>query len=152
MSAKLVDDLVLEFSNLFCIPESHLHIFTFLVFYLHHIIYWKWSIMESTFLVHNLTKNDVDTLSGSGAFPSSMLLIAAIISSLEIDMFTSSEHTNLFCNNSQLFCQQSRLWKYFWNDEFSTSAVSWLHFVRVQSCFWIAPSCSRRFILFLTNL
>ena len=47
---------------------------------------------------HN--KNDVDTSSGPGAFTSSMLLIAAIISSLEIDIFRSLEHPDLFCNKS----------------------------------------------------
>ena len=99
MSTKLVDDLVLEFSNLFCIPESHLHIFTFLVFYLHHVL------LKMINNVMNIScsqpnKSDFDTSSGPGAFPTSKLLIAAIISSLEIGIFTSSEQPDLFCNKS----------------------------------------------------
>ena len=70
-------------------------------------------------------KNDVDTSSGPGAFPSSMLLMAAIISSLETDIFKSSEHPDLFCNKSfNSFVNNPVFVNTFWNSEFSTSAVS----------------------------
>ena len=70
-------------------------------------------------------KNDVDTSSGPGAFPSSMLLIAAIISSLEIDIFKSSKHPDLFCNKSfNSFVNNPVFVNTFRNSEFSTSAVS----------------------------
>ena len=124
MSTKLVDDLMLEFSNLF-VYRNHICI--------SHISGILPSSYDSLKMINNginiscsqPNKNDVDTSSSPGAFPSSMLLIAAIISSLEIDIFKSSEHPDLFRNKSfNSFVNNPVFANTFWNSEFSTSAVS----------------------------
>ena len=84
MPAKLVNDLVIEFSSPF-VYRNHIYL---------HISGILLSSYDLLTMINNginiscsqPNKNDIGTSSDPGGFPSSMFLIAAIISSLEINV------------------------------------------------------------------